>query len=527
MHMTTNFFEMKTDQSDWPRLHPLYASVADPERYSLMREVAASKKTNDATTTWYHVFIQYMLPCGTGSFLDTTLDESQVREACVDSSFYRSATTTPLYNPRCADDDALMSPGYFCGPRSPLGNFTAAEHLLADVKAVEFASQDPTSVTALSSPDIPVCSAWPVQYFRCGGEECFGPAELQQGLYDQIQRNETIVLGIHPDYFYPCLDYFLNADNAYVFRTPNFNCVNPTKQSEYVPCTAIDIGSRAIWRGGGPKNDGDMDHTSVVVWSTNLEEGKNWLRLISSLRSHINNFVSNTKLRAYPGSNFWVFWYQYRFIQDTVTDATAVGICGIFLIAFVFFMFAHPPQETTFPVRVLEAAMVSLYMVAAVILTVLTFIALMGIADLWFNAFTLAPIIISLGVAVEFVAHTSTGYLVSIGTAPQRARHAAAAYVLPILDGGFTTFIGVAPLAASVLLYVNLYYFQLYAIMITVGLAFGVLIYPALLATFGRSNLTDMAFADAQAAKAKKEIELTKASDPDADSDKPLASADL
>jgi len=500
-HLTTNFFAMKTDASDWPRKHPLYASVADPRRYSLISEVENSKKTDTNQDTWYHVFIQYMLPCGTGSFLDDEdLSEAEVRQACDSSSFYGGLTSPlnySLYNPRCSNDDPLLTDGYFCGPRANAGFFGPSQHALADRKAELFASQNDTSSSSssdgaaplLASPEIPVCSAWPVQYFLCdGGEPCFGAAELTPGLAEQVRNSETVVLGLHPEYFYECFDYFLNADAANSFRSPNFNCVNTDDPEDYSPCTAVPAGSRRGWRGGGPKNDGDMDHTSATIWAFNLRTGENWLRLISSVRSHVNNFKVNTRLNAYPGSSFWVFWYQYVFIEDTLTKAAGVSISGIWLLAFLFFVFARPPQPTSFLVRLGEAVTLAAFMTGSVVLFVLTFISLMGIADLWFNAFTLASVITSLGIAVEFVAHTSMGYLVSVGTAAERARKAANEYVLPIFDGGFTTFLGVAPLAFSVLVYINLYYFRLYAIMVAVGIIFGVFIYPALLATCGRDN---------------------------------------
>ena len=61
-HLSTNVFQIKTGYADWPRKHPLYASIADPSRYSLISTVENAKKTNEFVDTWYHVFLQFMLP---------------------------------------------------------------------------------------------------------------------------------------------------------------------------------------------------------------------------------------------------------------------------------------------------------------------------------------------------------------------------------------------------------------------------------------------------------------------------------
>merc|ERR1711935_437170 len=102
----------------------------------------------------------------------------------------------------------------------------------------------------------------------------------------------------------------------------------------------------------------------------------------------------------------------------------------------------------------------------AITITIVLFIALMGLAELLLNCFTAVTVIMALGISVEFLAHTAYEHLRCEGTREERAFHATWTYVGPIVDGAITSFFGFLALAFSYYEYIQLYYFQLYSIIL-------------------------------------------------------------
>ena len=72
---------MDFGKADYARKHPLLASVADPTRYSLAQQVEAANLVVAGQTNWYHVFVQWALPCSWDAFdtgaVDPTIPAAQ------------------------------------------------------------------------------------------------------------------------------------------------------------------------------------------------------------------------------------------------------------------------------------------------------------------------------------------------------------------------------------------------------------------------------------------------------------------
>ena len=83
---------------------------------------------------------------------------------------------------------------------------------------------------------------------------------------------------------------------------------------------------------------------------------------------------------------------------------------------------------------------------------------------------------------------TAFEHLRNAGKREDKAFHATRTYVGPIVDGAITSFLGFLSLAFARYEYIQLYYFQLYSIIIACGLFFGVVIFPGLLAAAGEEN---------------------------------------
>ena len=71
------------------------------------------------------------------------------------------------------------------------------------------------------------------------------------------------------------------------------------------------------------------------------------------------------------------------------------------------------------------------------------------------------------------------------GDREAKAFHATTTYLGPIVDGAVTSFLGFLALAFAKYQYIQLYYFQLYSIILLCGLLVGAIMFPALLATAG------------------------------------------
>lgn len=483
-YLSANFFDIHTGQSDFARKHPLLAS-SNPEggtsgRYSLMEQVMDSKRIIKNQESWYNVYIAWNFPCGAWSFESgSLLSDAEVVAKCQESEWY-----SPLqgaFNSRCSPDDALTDPAGACGPVVSENYLTSDQHVFADRKASLYENAE----NDLSSPLIPACTAWPVQYFMCDGAPCFGPDELTRRLYDQVMANETLVLGVHPDYFYECFDLMLRHDSAHELRSPSFNCYDPSKSNpSRKACVAVSPQNRSIYR--GKDGEGDIEFTQSLVWASNLKTGENWLTMFRSLRKNLNDFVSSTKLDAYPHGTFWTFYYQFMFIEGVILEAFGFSALVVFCLTCVFFMLAQ--SNVSMVTRFLEAAWLAFLVIVGVAIQIIAFVGIMGLTDLWLNCFTLATVIVSFGIAIEGVAHTAFGYLDSRGKSTERAASALDRYLLPIVDGAFTTFLGFAPIAGSKYLYVVMYYFVIYAILVFVAFFIAVVLFPAMLAAFGRKS---------------------------------------
>ena len=116
---------------------------------------------------------------------------------------------------------------------------------------------------------------------------------------------------------------------------------------------------------------------------------------------------------------------------------------------------------------------------------ILTLLAIMGLSGLILNCFTAVTLVVAVGISVEFTAHFLHHYLLHAGGRVERTRETLALVLPPVLDGSITTLLGILPIAAAKYPYIVMYYFFVYLIIVGVGIAFGLVVLPALLASVG------------------------------------------
>ena len=181
------------------------------------------------------------------------------------------------------------------------------------------------------------------------------------------------------------------------------------------------------------------------------------------------------------------FYTQFRWLTDALVVLIAYALLGVFGMVAALFVCIQPPRpEFKTPARRFGAAIYSAFLLAFVVLTIiLTLLAIMGLSGLILNCFTAVTLVVAVGISVEFTAHFLHHYLLHAGGRVERTRATLKLVLPPVLDGSITTLLGILPIAAAKYPYIVLYYFFVYLIIIGVGICFGLVVLPALLAAVG------------------------------------------
>jgi len=112
-----------------------------------------------------------------------------------------------------------------------------------------------------------------------------------------------------------------------------------------------------------------------------------------------------------------------------------------------------------------------------------------AIADIYIQAPSAASLLMSLGIAVEFIVHPIAAYEFATGTRDERVATAMKLTAKPVFEGGVSSFLGVLMMAFSDFDYVRKYYFAVFSLNIFLGLANALVFLPALLGVIGSDRI--------------------------------------
>eukprot|EP00479_Gromia_sphaerica_P012812 TRINITY_DN6899_c0_g1_i1.p1 TRINITY_DN6899_c0_g1~~TRINITY_DN6899_c0_g1_i1.p1 ORF type:complete len:148 (-),score=14.95 TRINITY_DN6899_c0_g1_i1:100-510(-) len=130
-------------------------------------------------------------------------------------------------------------------------------------------------------------------------------------------------------------------------------------------------------------------------------------------------------------------------------------------------------------------------MVGVMATCVVEIYGLLFYAGLRINGVMVLNIVMALAVIVEFTGHYSRAFMVTSGKSRNdRMAKALEEIMEPVVYGGISTFLGVVPMAFALFRYFQLYFFNMYAIIIFVGLANGLILLPILLSWLGPPSLS-------------------------------------
>ncbi|KAF7669892.1 hypothetical protein LDENG_00100550 [Lucifuga dentata] len=211
-----------------------------------------------------------------------------------------------------------------------------------------------------------------------------------------------------------------------------------------------------------------IEYAQFPFYLNGLQETPQFVEAIESVRAICSNY-SQQGLPSYPNGYPFLFWEQYVSLRHWLLLSISVVLACTFLVCALFLL---NPWTAGIIVLVLSLMTVELF----------GFMGLMGIK---LSAVPVVILIASVGIGVEFTVHVALAFLTAIGDRHKRAVLALEHMFAPVLDGAFSTLLGVLMLAGSEFDFIVRYFFAVLAILTVLGVLNGLVLLPVLLSYFG------------------------------------------
>ncbi|XP_071374419.1 protein patched homolog 1 isoform X1 [Centroberyx affinis] len=211
-----------------------------------------------------------------------------------------------------------------------------------------------------------------------------------------------------------------------------------------------------------------IEYAQFPFYLNGLRETPQFVEAIESVRAICSNY-SRQGLPSYPNGYPFLFWEQYVSLRHWLLLSISVVLACTFLVCALFLL---NPWTAGIIVLVLSLMTVELF----------GFMGLMGIK---LSAVPVVILIASVGIGVEFTVHVALAFLTAIGDRHKRAVLALEHMFAPVLDGAFSTLLGVLMLAGSEFDFIVRYFFAVLAILTVLGVLNGLVLLPVLLSYFG------------------------------------------
>uniref|UniRef100_A0A8C4FC94 Patched 1 n=1 Tax=Dicentrarchus labrax TaxID=13489 RepID=A0A8C4FC94_DICLA len=211
-----------------------------------------------------------------------------------------------------------------------------------------------------------------------------------------------------------------------------------------------------------------IEYAQFPFYLNGLRETPQFVEAIESVRAICSNY-SRQGIPSYPNGYPFLFWEQYVSLRHWLLLSISVVLACTFLVCALFLL---NPWTAGIIVLVLSLMTVELF----------GFMGLMGIK---LSAVPVVILIASVGIGVEFTVHVALAFLTAIGDRHKRAALALEHMFAPVLDGAFSTLLGVLMLAGSEFDFIVRYFFAVLAILTVLGVLNGLVLLPVLLSYFG------------------------------------------
>ncbi|MBN3325231.1 PTC1 protein, partial [Atractosteus spatula] len=266
---------------------------------------------------------------------------------------------------------------------------------------------------------------------------------------------------INPSAFYIYLSAWVSNDPvAYAASQANIRPHPPEwihDKTDYMPETRLNIPAAE-----------PIEYAQFPFYLNGLRETPQFVEAIESVRSICSNY-SRQGLPSYPNGYPFLFWEQYIGLRHWLLLSISVVLACTFLVCALFLL---NPWTAGIIVLVLSLMTVELF-------------GMMGLIGIKLSAVPVVILIASVGIGVEFTVHVALAFLTAIGDRNRRAVLALEHMFAPVLDGAFSTLLGVLMLAGSEFDFIVRYFFAVLAILTVLGVLNGLVLLPVLLSYFG------------------------------------------
>jgi len=258
-----------------------------------------------------------------------------------------------------------------------------------------------------------------------------------------------------------------------------------------------------------------MPISSSPMTAVGLSSGPAFVDLIREARGALHEqdpvLLDATLGRdMFPTGIPFEFWEQYVNLLDELREklgyalAVAVATVTVLLLALMPDADAEGGSGSMCAVgslsrRVLAAVWGAAVVCAFCVVTVVQTYGFMAVCGIKLNAVPQVTLVMTMGIAVEFTAHTVLAFLCAPEPEPtaaqgastwfssrrQRCAAALGKMAVPTAHGAMTTFLGIVMISTSKSEFIVLYYFVLYALIVAFGVVNGLIVLPAVLVLAG------------------------------------------
>ena len=268
---------------------------------------------------------------------------------------------------------------------------------------------------------------------------------------------------------------YVNATSGYLLvDTVQFYPLLKTFVGATGPRYAAEFNDDFVWSTSGGANDADAVLTatkmSFLLVPGPLSDGQKAVDCMDDLRDLLDPLGG-----SFAFADVFLFWESYKvFIPEIIKNVSIAAACVFVLVTLLT-----------------ANVFIGLFVLIAIALIDFCLLGFMPWIGVEVNSVSVICVVLAVGLAVDYSVHIAAAFLTvtaerSDGRSAraQRAAHALWKMGPAVVNGGFSTFLAVAPMyfAES---YVFIVFFRMFTLIIFFGLWFGVVVLPTFLCLIG------------------------------------------